>query len=751
MTFRSTHTMPFHVLSSEVRVPRVLVCAETERQVESSHFPGITTLSVRADALPLHTDPTIDLAYFEGSLELVEAFRRSPHSVGIPVILRTKSYPSDEVLLRLAPLDIVLLTEPDRLLRQRITLWAENRFLLRRNQRLIDNERSLRASGSMVYSSPLTTTERDRLLSRIHPHDQDKVRSTWADDSDTGLFELEYRVVNPDGSRWVLDQGRIQRSNDGFPPTIEGIRYDITLRKGIEAELLRTDEQLRHRMAEIESLMDVVPVGVFVAHDRDCRRITGNRAAYQLLRMSVSKNMSKTAPFEEAPNHFKVCQNGREMAPEELPVQYAAQNGVEVRNLEWDIHFDDGTVTHVMGSATPLFDMNGEVRGVVAAIVDISARKRLEEELREADQRKDEFLAMLAHELRNPLAPIRNATHILGRPGLTGEQAGRARAVLERQVEHLVRLVDDLLDVSRILRGKVELRMEIFDLREAIRRGVETAQPLFDARDQRLQVALPAEGIPVNGDPVRLTQVVANLLTNAAKFTPNGGSIALRLSRQRHHALIEVQDTGQGIPADLLPRIFDLFVQGDRSAARTQGGLGIGLTLVRSLSEMHGGTVSVESPGEGLGSRFLVQLPLHRQGDSGSTSGGTEDDMTAGSGRVLIVDDNQDAVESLAFLLEAEGYEVRTAGDGPSALAIVETYTPTAVILDIGLPGMNGHEVARQLRARPTTRDVLMICLSGYGQENDRKQSEEAGFDHHFVKPVDPGKLLAVLGQRLAG
>jgi CheY-like chemotaxis protein len=324
--------------------------------------------------------------------------------------------------------------------------------------------------------------------------------------------------------------------------------------------------------------------------------------------------------------------------------------------------------------------------------------------------------------------------------------------MMERQVQHLVRLVDDLLDVSRIMRNRIELRKERVDLAAVLARAVETAQPLIDAQQHQLGVSLPTPPVWLEGDPVRLAQVVGNLLLNATKYTDTAGRIWLTGERVGGDAVIRVRDTGVGIDADLLPRIFDPFTQADRSLARSQGGLGIGLTVVKYLVEMHGGTVSAHSDGPGQGSEFVIRLPAlppDPRGE-GTRPDGEEARPAGPPRRVLIVDDNPDAAESAALLLGMLGHEVETAGDGPSALEAVRTFRPEVVLLDIGLPGMSGYDVARALRARPENRALSLVAVTGYGQDEDRRRSAEAGFDRHLVKPVDPtalARLLASLEQ----
>jgi signal transduction histidine kinase/CheY-like chemotaxis protein len=379
---------------------------------------------------------------------------------------------------------------------------------------------------------------------------------------------------------------------------------------------------------------------------------------------------------------------------------------------------------------------------------EVAQRQRLEKELQrradelaDADRRKDEFLAMLGHELRNPLAPIRNAVHLLRRLAASDPNLRQPTDLIERQVQAMTRLVDDLLDVSRITRGKIQLRREPVDLAAAVTRGVETARPLIDAHGHVLTVTLPPEPIRLEADPTRLAQVIGNLLTNAAKYTEQGGHIGLTVERRPGEAAVRVRDDGVGIPAALLPQVFDLFAQGDRSPARSEGGLGIGLTLVKNLVEMHGGRVEARSEGPGQGSEFVVRLPLpdEQAPNEGEAAAGGRRPVPPR--RVLVVDDNVDAAESLATLLRVDRHEVRTAHDGPTALEEAATFRPEVVLLDIGLPKMDGYEVARRLRGQDGFQKALLVALTGYGQEEDRRRAAAAGFDAYLVKPADPAAL----------
>jgi PAS domain S-box-containing protein len=384
--------------------------------------------------------------------------------------------------------------------------------------------------------------------------------------------------------------------------------------------------------------------------------------------------------------------------------------------------------------------------------------RRLAEELRQrvadlaaADRRKDEFLAMLAHELRNPLAAISSAGQVLGQTrSAVDPRAAELTAVIGRQTRHLTRLVEDLLDVSRFTRGKIELRKGPLDLRQAVQGAVESTRPLIDRRRHELEVSLPDEPLWLEADATRIEQVLANLLHNAAKFTEPGGHIALSVERHGDEVAVAVRDDGSGIEPELLPRIFDLFVQEDRSLARSHGGLGIGLTLVRGLVEQHGGRVEARSDGPGRGCEILIRLPLRAAPQQTAPAAPQPDAAAEPPARILLVEDNIDAADALAELLRLWGHQVTIAHDGLLALEAARSVRPEVVLLDIGLPGMDGYEVARALRSLGGLEGVLLIALTGYGQESDRHRSQLAGFDHHMVKPVDVSRLRQLIARQPA-
>ena len=367
--------------------------------------------------------------------------------------------------------------------------------------------------------------------------------------------------------------------------------------------------------------------------------------------------------------------------------------------------------------------------------------------LKDADRRKDEFLAILAHELRNPLAPIRNALAIMKLAGPDAVATQGLAEMLERQVDHMVRLVDDLFEVSRITRGMIELRKQRIDAGLVLRDVVATARPMLDAARQELHIDIGPDPLPVDGDSVRLAQVFGNLLHNASKFSSEGGSLWLAARRRGDHLEIALKDQGKGIPREMLPRIFDMFTQVDRRASRTQSGLGIGLTLVKSLVELHGGEVHARSPGPGKGSEFLVHLPLAKEVTMMGEAPAARSFPTGAAipRRVLVVDDNRDSADSIAMLLKLLGADVHVVYDGPGALSAIDAFQPSVVLLDIGLPSMDGYEVARRIRQRPELNALTLIALTGWGQTEDRVRSREAGFQHHLVKPADPTVLQSLL------
>jgi PAS domain S-box-containing protein len=415
-------------------------------------------------------------------------------------------------------------------------------------------------------------------------------------------------------------------------------------------------------------------------------------------------------------------------------------------------HFKTGQALWMAYKVLTVTDAAGRPVALATVSQDVTQRKRLEDNLRslaadlsEAARRKDEFLAILAHELRNPLAPLSNAVQVLRRAGGDEETVQSASEMLERQVRQMTRLVDDLLDMSRITQGKIELRRERVALAPIVEQAIEAARGLYRSMDHELTVTTPAAPIHLDADPTRLAQVLGNLLNNAAKFTERHGRVWLTVEREGPQAVVRVRDTGIGIAGEQLPRLFDMFMQGDTSLERSRDGLGIGLTLVKTLVEMHGGTVEVHSDGLGHGSEFVVRLPALEEASPPRPRPAAGKAAPAPGHRILIVDDNEDGAESLAMMLQLGGHETHTAHDGLDAVAAAERLRPHAVLLDIGLPGLNGYEVCRRIRENPWGKDLVLVAVTGWGQEADRARSRDAGFDAHIVKPVDPEALMKLL------
>jgi PAS domain S-box-containing protein len=433
---------------------------------------------------------------------------------------------------------------------------------------------------------------------------------------------------------------------------------------------------------------------------------------------------------------------------EEHMIVERLRRGERVKHFETVRMCKTGRMVDISLTISPIHDSAGRVIGASKIARDITDQKRTAEALRDADRRKDEFLALLAHELRNPLAPLRNGLEILRLAGPDTAAVTRARAMMERQLAHMVRLVDDLLDVSRVSRNKLELRRSRVLLTDILSSALETARPVIDAAGQELITALPVEPIRLDADLTRLAQVFSNLLTNSAKYTDPGGRIELAAERRGGEVVVSVRDNGIGIPADALPHLFEMFSQVDRSIERATGGLGIGLALVKGLVEMHGGTVTAESEGLGKGSTFTVRLQTLESRletmDPETTEEGPGADRPRR--RILVADDNLDSASSMEILLELLGNEVRAVHDGVEAVVAAERFRPEVVLMDVGMPRLNGYEATRRIREQPWGREMIIVALTGWGQASDKAMSREAGCDGHLVKPID----LAELNQLLA-
>ncbi len=577
----------------------------------------------------------------------------------------------------------------------------------------------------------------------------------------TGRYEEEGWRVRKDGSLFwanvilttLFDEAGNHR---GFLK----VTRDMTDRRETEAqrERLLEEEAARKAAEEISEKLRVTleSIGDGVVTTDDQGNVTSMNPVAQVLTGWGDEAVGK--PLTEV---FHII-NEYSRQTVENPVARVLREGVVVGLANHTLLISkDGTERPIDDSAAPIRGHSTPIRGVILVFRDASERRKSEDELllseqrlqvtlaelREADRRKDEFLAMLAHELRNPLAPLRNALEIMrlsgGEPGAIEE----SRTLMERQLHHMVRLVDDLLDLSRISRGKVELRRERVDLEQVMRSAVDATRHLIDDKRHTLTLNVPEQPMTIDGDVTRLVQIFSNLLNNAAKYSEPGGRIEFTAERQGSDAVIHLRDNGIGIAPNMLGTIFDMFTQADRSLERVQGGLGIGLTLVQRLVEMHGGTVEAHSEGEGQGSEFVVRLPLmldaSRLQEPTDHQPATNDQTT--SCRILVVDDNRDAATSLGMMLRLMGNEVLTAHDGFEALEAAERERPHLVLLDIGLPKMSGYDVARKIREQSWGKDMVLVALTGWGQQEDRQRSHDAGFDRHLVKPVEPGALQTIL------
>jgi PAS domain S-box-containing protein len=516
-----------------------------------------------------------------------------------------------------------------------------------------------------------------------------------------------------------------------------------TLQAAFDPPPAASQNELRERLRALAALLARAPVAIAVAHDADCRFVSANDALATLLGVRPDSNIS-LAPGDGGEPPYHIQRDGRDVPTQELPMQYAIAHRERVRS-DIEIVRADGSVVYVQNDVEPLYDYDGTVCGCVSVCVDMTARRRAEEVLRESDRRKDEFLATLSHELRNPLAPIRNALELLRRADNDADVKERALAIMGRQLHQLVRLTDDLLDVSRITRNRLELRRDVIDLRAVLQSAAETTQPLIDAAGHELTVELPPAPVWVDADFTRLAQAFANLLNNAAKYTHRGGRVRAAITADARQATVQVSDTGIGIAPALLPRIFDMFMQVDGASDGARTGLGIGLTLARRLIELHGGTISVSSPGPARGTTFTTRLPTAaRMRIAPHAAASPRRAQTAC--RVLIAEDVPDAAEMMRMMIDIMGHDVRVAADGVQAVAIAREFEPQIALLDIGMPRMDGYDAARRIR-EALGSNVVLVALTGWGQEEDQRRAREAGFDMHLTKPAEP----AVLEELIAG
>ncbi|NUZ05863.1 PAS domain-containing hybrid sensor histidine kinase/response regulator [Piscinibacter koreensis] len=608
--------------------------------------------------------------------------------------------------------------------------------------------------GRVIYMNPAAERQYRRSMSEALGHPRRELfTETWTDAASEarsldslqrhGTYRAHSIHTRRDGSRLHVEAtvSRLEGADGASIGHLAVIR-DISERVQNEESLRAATEALARRERQFATLVENSP-DVLARFDRELRhryvspvveRYTGLRPDQFIGKTNLELGMDAALGAQLSEAAERVFQTG------------------QVGRTKFRVRAVDGTDAVFEARIVPEFADDGGIESVLSIAADVTeqeavdaARRAAEASLRESDRRKDEFLATLAHELRNPLAPIRNALGLM-RLSTDGATHANARAVIERQLLQMVHLVDDLLDVGRISQGKLELRRDSVDVAAAVQAAVETSRPLIDAGRHQLTMHLPPPGaLRVDADATRLTQIVANLLNNAAKYTPEGGRIEVAATRDGPDALISVSDSGVGIPPDMLPQVFDMFAQVNRTLDRAQGGLGIGLALVKQLVELHGGSVVASSAGDGRGSTFTVRIPAldaPREGDPGAPLGVAACE-SEGECRVLVVDDNVDSAESLAKVLELLGFQTRTAFDGGEAVRIAAEFEPKVALLDLGLPVLSGFEVATRLREADPA--VTLVAISGWGQADDRRRSAAAGFDHHFVKPVDIDALLRVL------
>jgi PAS domain S-box-containing protein len=570
----------------------------------------------------------------------------------------------------------------------------------------------------------------------IHPEDRARVAAAVrAAIAQGGAYSCEYRVRQPDGTyRWLEADGRVYLGPDGRPCRFPGVLVDVDRRKADEARLVHSERRFR-RMVEAASdiLWTNDPDGRMTVPQPGWAAFTGQSAA------------------EYADYGWTAQLHPDDVEPTLAAWQHSVATG-EKFAVEHRVRRHDGVWRTFAVRALPVYDDDGRVLEWVGVHTDVTeireAQRTIErqnEELRENDRRKDEFLATLAHELRNPLAPVRNALQILNQSA-DATVAAAARAMMGRQVAQMVRLVDDLLDISRITTGKLTLTRDRLELRRVLEQAIETARPAIDERRHRLLVLQPERELRVVGDAVRLAQIVTNLLNNAAKYSDLGGTITVRVAADGPAVRIAIEDTGIGLAPDALDHVFDLFSQVDAGAPRAQGGLGIGLALARRLARMHGGELEAASPGPGRGATFTLTLPLAAPLVPSRAADDPADAPDAHGCRIVVADDNRDAADSLAIMLKLDGHDVSTCYDGKAAIGMIHALQPDVAIVDLGMPGCDGLEVARAVRHDAEGQSPVLIALTGWGQDEDKRRTREAGFDHHFTKPVELDVLQRVIG-----
>ncbi|SFE96194.1 PAS domain S-box protein [Spirosoma endophyticum] len=577
----------------------------------------------------------------------------------------------------------------------------------------------------------------DTFSQHLHPDDRGWVmdelnRAVW----EKTLYEAEFRIVREDTGQtaWMSGYGRITDEVDGRASRMSGVMVEVTERRLAE-------DKIRDSQQRLQLILDSIADHAILTFDPDTTLTSWNTGAEQLFNYPAGEAIGQSVQIIFTPED-------RATGELEKKMERARREGQTPD--ERDHLRKDGSRLYIWGVLSPLHNADGQLLGYVKVARDLSERRSMEQALRETDRRKDEFLAMLAHELRNPMSTIRSGLQILtltvGQEHTTGPSGGNATiAMMTRQTDQLVRLVDDLLDVSRISQGKIELHKQRIELAELVSQAAESVRTFYWEQGRHLQVDLPTVPIYVVGDATRLTQVVTNLLTNGARYTGEGGQVWVSLTYQHQEALLEVRDNGIGLAPDQLMAIFELFVQVDNSTARSKGGLGLGLTLVKRLVELHGGWVVAQSKGVGKGSAFYVHLPTIETVPAVMLMPVERATTLTPSQRLLVIDDNVDAGLTLSLLLKLKGYEAHTRTSGRAGIDAAEALQPGAILLDIGMPDMDSYETCRLIRQQPWGKAMVVIALSGYGQEEDRQQTQATGFDGHLVKPVDLDALTGLL------
>jgi len=566
------------------------------------------------------------------------------------------------------------------------------------------------------FLPPDTRVTIDTFYDRIHPEDREATRNAIETSIERKVaYDVIYRTVDRQSGdiKFIRALGGTAYGDDGQPLRFDGVTLDVTAQR-LHQERLREALELEQRQGRLLRKIAEAALKIYACDSLD--RVL--EATAEQARAVIGAHQAVTSLTIDEPL------NGW------LAVPLVARNGARLGLVQLSDKYEGEFTEADEAVLTQLAQM---------AAVAIE-NTRLYNELREQDRRKDEFLATLAHELRNPLAPIRTGLEVLQRSS-DPDRSSRARQMMARQLGHLVRMVDDLLDISRITLGKVTLQKERVDFRTVLNSAMETARPLIEASNHEFALRLTKNELPLHVDPTRVAQILANLLNNAARYTPAGGRIQLTADKEDAALVVRVNDSGMGIPPDMLTRIFDMFTQAHRSLERAQGGLGIGLTLVKRLVELHGGSIHAESAGPNQGSTFILRLPLASTSIAEAASSDESSWADQATLRVLVVDDNVDAAECLGMLLQLQGHEVRLVHDGIAGLAAVQGFLPDVVLLDLGLPDLDGYEVARRVRAEVNLRQPRLVALTGWGSEEDRRRVLAAGFDHHLVKPV-PGSVL---------